>query len=271
VPTRPPLIVVPVHMTENHHAQLLAQLIKSLNETTAPHEFEFLIVDDGSPRGDLVHRVSIYAGENIDHYGLRRIPHSGFSKAVNVGLREAIERKQDVILCNADIKFIDPGWLKRFQDTNADVIGALLLFPNGMIQHAGTYYSVIYREFDHRFRFCPNDLVEAMKQCRCPVTAALQYIRYDTLTTIGIYDEEFRMGFEDVDYCHRVFLGGGNCLYTPQVRALHYESAFRGDKKIRTSEKIQEWQRTSREHLAKKYAGQSFADFVPTLLLDEFQ
>lgn len=267
---KPPLIVVPVHMSANHHLKLLVALIDSLNETTPPSEVDFFLVDDGSPREDLVWAADKYALTHLSHYALWRIPHSGFSKAVNVGLSRALDRKQDAILCNADIKFIDPGWIKRFQETDADVAGALLLFPNGMIQHAGTYYSILYREFDHRFRFCPGDLVEAAKPCRCPVTAALQFIAWNTLNKVGLYDENFNLGFEDVDYCHRVFLAGGQCLYNPLVRALHFESAYRGHGKTKADEKIQKWQNDSKEYLVQKYAGQSFADYVPTMLLDEF-
>ena len=80
----------------------------------------------------------------------------------------------------------------------------------------------------HRFQYGPNDLPEALVPCRCPVTAALQLIRHETLETVGIYDEGYRMAFEDVDYCLRVFEAGLECIYEPSVRAFHREKFFRG-------------------------------------------
>ena len=40
------------------------------------------------------------------------------------------------------------------------------------------------------------------------MTAALQLIRWETLDQVGLYDEGYRLCFEDVDYCLRVFEAG---------------------------------------------------------------
>lgn len=121
--------------------------------------------------------------------------------------------------------------------------------------------SLLTRTFDHRFKFGPADLPEAQRACVCPVTGALQYIRFETLDTVGVYDDRFRMGWEDVDYALRVFLAGGMCVYQPTVRAYHHESIFRG----RPSEKVQAWQQESYALLMEKYKETNFAQFVPSL------
>ena len=78
-------------------------------------------------------------------------------------------------------------------------MGPLLLYTNGLVQHAGVYFSVITRRFDHRYRLAPRALAQVQKGITCPVTGALQYIRYETIKKIGIYDENFKMGYEDID------------------------------------------------------------------------
>jgi GT2 family glycosyltransferase len=272
-----PLLIVPTYMSEDFHLKLATNLVTSIS-ATAKNDVEIFVVDDGSPRQDLVDSLDkfiddgIFSQQNlVPPRPIFRQENSGFSAAVNVGLKRALDEGRDAILCNADIEFLDKGWVGRFQETKADVVGAMLLFPNGLIQHAGVYYSLIFRQFDHRFHFCPADLAEALVPCRCPVTAALQYIHVEAIDKFGLYDEDFRMGYEDVDYCHRVFMQGGECIYNPLVRAIHYEGAFRRTRKL--PEHIRKWQQESQAYLAKKYEGFSFADFVPTMILDhdEFQ
>lgn len=261
-----PLIVIPTYMYKPDHLVMGKNLAFSLAATQDTNDFELMIVDDGSPKPNLVDAFI----KNCELYNfnlhVHRQGNQGFSMAVNVGLKQAFKSGQDVILCNSDIQFIDKGWIQRFEESNGDVVGALLLYPNGLIQHAGIYYSIVYRSFDHRFHFGPADLAEALVECRCPVTGALQYIRHHVMESIGFYDEGFRLGFEDVDWAHRVFLDGMDCIYQPSVRAIHYESAFRGSKT--TPKHVKKWQKDSLAYLVKKYEGISFADFVPTMFLD---
>ena len=157
----------------------------------------------------------------------------GFSKTVNVALRQALEAGQDAVLVNAEVEFIDSGWLDVMRarvgedDAPASVVGARLLYPSGLIQHGGIFFSLLH-VFDHRFRYAPADLPEALYALTAPVTGALQLIRHEALTEVGLYDESFQMGLEDVDFCLRVFESGRSCVYEPTVRAFHHESLFRG-------------------------------------------
>ena len=47
------------------------------------------------------------------------------------------------------------------QGRPAAVVGARLLYPNGLLQHAGVYFSRLNRGFAHRFNHGPGDLPEA--------------------------------------------------------------------------------------------------------------
>lgn len=259
-----PLAIIPSFVREPEDLEILRTAIASLRETEP--ELELLVVDDGSPGVQLVDELA--SDTSRFQFELHRSQENqGFSRTVNVGLRRALQDGRDAILVNADIEFIDSGWVRRFQSQEkpngqpADVVGARLLFPNGLIQHGGIYFSLLTRTFDHRFKYGPADLPEAQYACVCPVTGALQYIRHETLATVGVYDDRFRMGWEDVDYALRVFLAGGMCVYQPTVRAYHHESIFRG----RPSEKVQAWQQESYALLMEKYKETNFAQFVPSL------
>jgi GT2 family glycosyltransferase len=256
------LAVVPTYLRTEADLDLVLRCLVSLRET-AP-QADVLVVDDYSPAGQLVDLLEVVAGElQVELY--RRRVNGGFSRAVNVGLRRALDEGRDAVLVNADVEFPQSGWLETMlarTDTTgrpAAVVGARLLYPNGLLQHAGTYFSTLTRTWAHRYAFGPADLPEALVPTACPVTAALQLIRHECLAAVGIYDESFRMGWEDVDYCLRVFAAGRECVYEPAACAIHSESAFR-----RTKREGQEgWEAQSLRALHMKYPATETMGFRP--------
>ncbi len=234
----------------------MAKCIGSLRQTT---DEEVLIVDDGSP----AEQIDTYYRELVDWHDRisvhRKEENEGFSKTVNIGLARALSEGRDACLVNADIEFKEKGWLEECQKTEADIIGALLLYPNLLIQHAGIYFSTITRNFNHRFTSSPPNLPAAQELCECPVTGALQYLRHSVLADIGIYDEEFKLGFEDVDYMIRAIKGGHKSVYNPKVKAIHHESYFRKNK----NDKIKRWEHESLVRLLTKYKNVDFEGIAP--------
>lgn len=230
-------------------------------------QVEVLVVDDHSPREDLFEAVT-----GVDGLHRKKV-NSGFSQTVNVGMRMARAEERDVVLWNSDLVMQTPGWVEGCQQTVVDtdeegwyepaaVVGALLTYPNGLIQHAGINFSFLSRRFFERFKYGPGNLPAALEAVSLPVTGAFQYIRAQTLTDVGIYDESFKLGFEDVDYCVRVYKAGLACVYNPAVRATHHESFTRGHK----SEKVATWEAESWQTFARKYAGEGFQRFVHSVL-----
>jgi GT2 family glycosyltransferase len=260
----PALAIVPSFVRTEQDLEVMLRCLVSLT-VTAP-ELEVLVVDDASPAANLIDQFAAVAPE-LGCELVRKPENTGFSATVNVGLRRALEWGQDAVLVNADLDFTSPGWWEAMRDRTdtqgrpAAVVGALLTYPNGLIQHGGVFFSLHERRFHHRHRFAAADLAEAQTPMLCPVTGALQLIRHTTLTQVGLYDEGFKMGLEDVDYCLRVFDAGLECIYEPGARAVHAESVFRG----RANKKILGWQETSVRHLWTKYPYADFSPWVPAL------
>src|SRR5690242_20105836 len=142
VPTRPALCVIPAYLASAQHLDLIVRCLVSLWRT-APGT-EVVVVDDGSPDRALVAQLEV-ATKELGYELVLKPENSGFSKTVNVGLRRALETGRDAVLVNADIEFFDAGWLERMQARTdaqgrpAGVVGARLLYPNGLIQHAGIF------------------------------------------------------------------------------------------------------------------------------------
>jgi len=260
-----PLVIIPMFLSQDEDVEVTMECIRSIRKTVSD-SVDILVVDDCSPMPDLVTKM----GGTFDRFEVelvRKPENSGFSKTVNVGLQRALDEDRDAVLMNADMEMQTPGWVRVCQKTRdskdrpAAVVGGLLMYPTGLIQHGGIYFSMLTRVFNHLYRYGPANLPEANRINLCPVTGAFQYIRHSTLEAVGIYDENFHMAHEDVDYCVRVFLAGLHCVYQPKVRAYHFEAMFRG----RPSPKVEEWEQKSWLYFCEKYSEQSFAGLVPNL------
>lgn len=253
------LAIMPTYLRTEDDLKLTAQAIRTLKATS---DATLLVVDDGSPEREIVEGVADVCEEERCWF-LPKDENEGFSATVNVGLKHALESGHDALLVNADMEFINNDWLSVMERNPADVVGALLLYPNLLVQHAGIYYSVIMRWFDHRYKMAPRTLAQVAEPQICPVTGALQLIKHDTLERVGLYDEGYRLGYEDVDYCHMVFKAGMVCAYEPRAQALHHEGMFRMKS---PSKKHQEWMEQSWHHLHEKHAGHDFSTYTPTML-----
>lgn len=260
-----PLVIIPMFLSQDEDVEVTMECIRSIRKTVSD-SVDILVVDDCSPMPDLVTKMG-GTFERFEVELVRKQENTGFSKTVNVGLQRALDEGRDAVLMNADMEMHSPGWVRVCQKTRdskdrpAAVVGGLLMYPTGLIQHGGIYFSLLTRVFNHLYQFGPANLPEANRVNLCPVTGAFQYIRHSTLETVGIYDDNFHMAHEDVDYCVRVFLAGLHCVYQPKVRAYHFEAMFRG----RPSPKVEEWEQKSWLYFCEKYAEQSFAGLVPNL------
>lgn len=128
-----------------------------------------------------------------------------------------------------------------------------------------TANSILYREFDHIYRYGPHNLPEARHARVCPVTGALQFIRLSTLQKIGVYDETFKLGWEDVDYNVRAWQAGLEIIYQPGVRAIHHEGFFRGQGRHSPDSKVAKWQEQSWQRFREKWGSTNFSEFIPSL------
>jgi GT2 family glycosyltransferase len=262
---RPTLCVIPAFVRNEEELDVLLRCLVSLR-STAP-DADVLVVDDASPATELVAGLEV-ACEELGIAFVSNDENVGFSATVNAGLELALHTERDAVLVNADVEFLEPGWLDRMrartdtQDRPAAVVGARLLYPNGLIQHAGIFMSPLHRDWLHRFQYGPGDLPEALVPTRCPVTAALQLIRFETLEQVGLYDEGYKMCFEDLDYCLRVFEAGLECIYEPTVVASHREKFFRG----KPDPKIVKWTRDSTARMLARWGTTDLSQWVPEVL-----
>jgi GT2 family glycosyltransferase len=159
-----------------------------------------------------------------DELGFTHVEHTeggGLVAAANAGLEAARGMGMDAILVGPDVELIRPDWAARMQartDTQgrpAAVVGGRLHFADGLIEHAGFYYSLIKRRWLNRFASVPAEVPESLAPTACPVSGRLQLIRHETLTKVGVLDPLFEAPFAELDYCLRTFEAGLECIYEP--------------------------------------------------------
>jgi glycosyltransferase involved in cell wall biosynthesis len=164
---------------------------------------------------------------------IRNTENLGFAVACNQGARAA--RGRHLVFLNNDTVPL-PGWLTPLAaeldaDPSVAVVGSKLLFADGTIQHAGVVFgrelSLPYHAFSRAVATLPA--VNRRRELQC-VTGACMAVRRTVFAAIGGFDEGYRNGFEDVDFCLQVRERGGRVIYQPQSTLYHLESQTPGRK-----------------------------------------
>lgn len=216
----------------NHNGlQYLGGCLQSIYKNTE-HPFNLILVDNASTDRSRDWLYEFAADKDNITLHFNADPDTSFSKGNNDGLKLA--KGKYILLLNNDTLITRKGWLKTLvaeleADKSVGLVGAKLLYPNDLIQHAGCSFG--FREFDKRMvpfhlgRYCHKDTPEYNVKRFVPmVTFACVLIRRELLK-VGL-DESYKLGgFEDTDFCCKIRRQGYNILYTPEVELYHYEGA----------------------------------------------
>ena len=140
--------------------------------------------------------------------------------AVNAGLRRALAEGSDVLLLDPAVELGPAPWLAalRARDTAAVVGARLVREADGTLHRAGYYFSRLTRAWQPRLEFAPANLAQALEVARCPVDG-LALVRHEALQRVGLFDEELPAPLDAIDFCLRVFVAGGQCVYEPAATA----------------------------------------------------
>ena len=144
---------------------------------------------------------------------------------------------EHLILLNNDIEIISSDWIEsllqfsQFKDIGA--VGAKLLYPNNTIQHAGVIVG-INGVAGHSHKYFPADNYGylgrlILNQNISAVTAACLMVKKELYLSVnGLNEIEFKVAFNDIDFCLRLVEAGYSNIYTPYCVAYHHESLSRG-------------------------------------------
>lgn len=229
VPVR--LSVVLINLNTHDFLQAcLASMRRQLDEP----QYEIILVDNGSIDGsvDMVRRefpqVRVFPQtENL-----------GFTKANNVGLREA--HGNYLLILNSDTEVVDDALEKMcdYMDAHTDVgaLGAQLLNTDRTVQLSCRRFPSFKTALFHRYslltRLFPNNKYSAeylMTDTGHNQTMEVDWVsgaclltRRATTDEVGLLDEGFFIYAEDVDWCYRIKKAGWKVVYYPDAKVLHH-------------------------------------------------
>jgi GT2 family glycosyltransferase len=214
-------------------AAMLERCIGSILRHTDWPGLELIVVDNGS-----VEKATLTYFRALAKQGVRVLSMPGpfnFSELNNCAVYEA--RGDLVGLVNNDIEALHDGWLDemvaQLMAPGVGMVGAKLLWPNGMVQHGGVLMGM-----GNAAGHYGNQLADAdwgdhgrnqLVQQVSGVTAACLLVRKsDYLLLGGLDPHAFPVAFNDVDLCLRMRHAGRAITWTPFAKLLHAESASRG-------------------------------------------
>lgn len=187
--------------------------------------FECIVVDNGSTLENF-HAVKKVV-EAFPGVTFARVEiNDGYALGANAGLKLADERS-DIVLLNNDC-FITCDAVavieKAFEETDAGIIGALLYYPDGKIQHDGMDLAPrVPGAFVHGHKTEPRH-----SRYSVSVTGALVAISADTRNRLGLLSQRYYLGCEDSDYCLRAWAAEIPVWFERTLTATHLEGATRG-------------------------------------------
>jgi GT2 family glycosyltransferase len=215
-----------------NQAQLLRSCIEGLAAADYP-QVEIIVVDNGSDEPEALDYLARLEARGCKV--LRRPGPFNFSRLNN----DAVQHTAGSMLCflNNDVEMIDRSWLslmvRQAMRPEIGAVGAMLLYPDHTIQHAGVYLG-IGGGAGHAHRFLAENDPGYFERARLPqlvsaVTAACMVVARDKFLAVGGFEEAlFPVAFNDVDLCLKLNSCGWQSFYEPRARLVHHESKSRG-------------------------------------------
>jgi len=142
-----------------------------------------------------------------------------------------------LLLLNNDTEAVNPGWLAemvgQLSRPEVGVVGTLLLFSDGTIQHAGVHPGVgglMGHGHKHRRGDDPGYFgrLTVAHEVAAVTGACLGITRANWDRLGGLDEEHLAVAYNDIDLCLRARAAGLRVVFTPHAVLHHHESVSRG-------------------------------------------
>lgn len=223
-------IIVPT----KDQSRLIGRCLETIFATTTYQNFQVVVVDNGTSDPSALTILEDFEARHPKRFIRVQFDRTfNFSTANNLGATYATGKY--LLLLNNDTEIVQSDWLQELvalaEEPGVGAVGALLVYPNGTIQHAGVALG-LRGTADHICRgFRPEtDGYAGSIVCSrevSAVTAACLLLSSDLYREIGGLREGYRTHYQDVDLCLRIRARNLRILYTPRARVVHHESASR--------------------------------------------
>ena len=240
----PPDERVAVIVPTRDRADLLERCLRSLFERTTHPSFEVLVVDNGSTEAATRALFEQWRARMPDRFRVIEDPAPfNYSRLNNRGV--AATQSPYVVLLNNDTEVIAPDWMSAMlgqaRRPRIGAVGAMLLYDDGTIQHAGVVLGQALSVAEHAYRFLdpkqrPEDERLVLDTNYLAVTGACLMVARAKYDEVGGLDETLAVSYNDVDLCLKLRAAGYRNVLVPRALLYHYESKSRGRDDTRRKE-----------------------------------
>lgn len=205
---------------------LVIGAIRSLTEVTDYPNLDVVVVADPDTPAEVLDQLDALECTVITGEG-----EFNFSARCNQGA--AVSTGELLLFLNDDTLVEQPDWLQVMvgflAEPDVGVVGARLLYADGTLQHGGLLLNEQPLHIFHGFAGDdpgPFGLLEIDREVSA-VTAAVMLTPRAVFDELGGFPEEFRVAFNDLDYCLRVRATGRRVIWSAHSTLFHFESQTR--------------------------------------------
>jgi GT2 family glycosyltransferase len=221
---RPPRVCIIVLTWKNY--DLTRDCLCSLRKIDYAN-IEIVLVDNGSADGSAERLGTEFPEIRL----IRNEKNLGFPAGNNVGLRDALQRNPDYFLLLNNDTLVAPDFLSKMvnvgeSDKKIGAVNPKILYfePSDRIWYAGGFYKPWWstgkvRGQNHRDVGKYNETTEVTF-----ITGCAFLIKADVVRQIGLLDEVFFLGFEDLDWSVRILQAGYRAYYVGSAVVWHKSS-----------------------------------------------
>lgn len=251
------IIIVNYNLKES-----ILKCIDSIYQALPNDIFNLIIVDNNSVDGSIEEIRKKFPQVNLIANHVNR----GYAAACNQALK--VSHSEYLLLLNPDT-IVNNSLVKMLQYLEdykrVGILGCKILYPNGSIQKTAFpppsfLNNVIFSGLTFRWRWFirPRNwwVTHQCKLSQVPfkvgwVSGACLMTRRKTVQDIGLLDERFFLGSEDVDWSCRAIKKGWKVVYFPQTQVTHTGGECKKKDLALTTKSYYQ----NRLHFAQKYYG----------------
>ena len=202
------------------------ECLDSLEDVTYPN-YEIIIVDNGSTDGSVARLEMAFP----QHKFIRSEENLGFAGGNNIGIKYALAQGVNYVLLLNNDTIVSPGFLTEMVKTAEEdqtiglVGGKIYRYGTHEIHHAGGKL-VLWRGTGYSFRGdrAGHNGVRNVSF----IIGCLMLIKSKAIEDIGLLDEQYFFGGEDVEYCWRARKAGWQIRVSLDAEIWHKVSASAG-------------------------------------------
>ncbi len=212
----------------------LKKCIDSIFKSTYTN-YEIIIVENNSVKEETFKYYDLLQKEHKNVLVKKiEINEFNFSKINNFG--EKYATGEYIILLNNDVKVITPDWIENMlgvcQRDDVGIVGAKLLYEDNTTQHVGVVVGIGGVAGHVNTNLKANDPGYFSRATVInnfsAVTAACLMVKKNIYEEVNGLTEEFKVAFNDIDFCLKVREKGYLVVLNPFAVLTHYESKTRG-------------------------------------------